>query len=261
MTQHPLPTPDFAPDIIDGQKAQPLLAHLVELRSRLIWCFAVFFVATAVCYGYAGEIYEFLTSPLAKEGANGSRRLIYTGMTEAFTAYLKLAMFGGAFLTVPFIMLQIWLFVSPGLYAKERRAILPFFIAAPFMFLMGACLSFFSFIPLAWKFFLSFEVPQSANGLPIVLEARVAEYLSLTTTFILAFGAVFQLPIVLGLLGRLDIISAKALAKFRKWAIVLILCVAALLTPPDVLSQAALAIPLYCLYEISVLLVTWMQRK
>jgi sec-independent protein translocase protein TatC len=253
----------FLTTVIDGrneQSAQPLIAHLVELKRRVIWSLVVFFIAAAVCYGFSTQIYAFLTHPL-EQGPNATtHRLIYTGLTEAFTTYIKVSMFGGIFLTVPFIMVQIWLFMSPGLYSNERRAILPFFIFAPFLFVAGACFSFFVFIPLAWKFFLSFESPATAGGLPIILEARVAEYLSLTTTFILSFGLAFQLPIVLGLMGKLNLIQAKALARFRKWALVLILCVAALLAPPDVLSQVALAIPLYCLYEISVWLVTWMQR-
>ncbi len=241
--------------------AQPLISHLIELKRRVIWSVVVFFIAACVCYGFSSEIYAFLTEPLAQGVAGESRRLIYTSLTEAFSTYLKVAMFGGIILTVPFIMVQIWLFMAPGLYPHERKAILPFFLAAPVLFVMGACVSFFAFIPAAWKFFLSFETPQPANGLPIVLEARVAEYLNLTTTFILAFGFAFQLPIVLGLLGRLGIVQAKALARFRKWALVIILTIAALLTPPDVISQSALAIPLYCLYEISVWLVRWMQRS
>jgi sec-independent protein translocase protein TatC len=243
-----------------GQSAQPLIAHLVELKKRVIWSLIVFFIMAGICYGFSTQIYAFLTHPLEQGPNAASHRLIYTGLTEAFSTYIKVAMFGGIFLTVPFIMVQIWLFIAPGLYERERRAILPFFIVSPVLFVMGACFSFFVFIPLAWKFFLSFETPQVAGGLPIILEARVAEYLSITTNFILAFGAAFELPIVLGLLGKLDLIQAKSLAQFRKWALVIILCVAALLAPPDVLSQVALAIPLYCLYEISVWLVTWMQR-
>jgi len=242
-------------------KAQPLIAHLVELRRRLIWSIGVFFIASCICYYFAPDIYGFLTRPLMQGSAPGARRLIYTDLTEAFTTYVKVAMFGGGFITVPFIMLQVWLFMKPGLYPGERKSILPFFIAAPVLFVMGATLSFFVFIPSAWKFFLSFEVPESSGNLPIVLEARVADYLSLTTTFILAFGLAFQLPIVLGLLGRMNIIQAEALAKFRKWALVIILSIAAILTPPDVISQSALAIPLYCLYEISILLVRLMQRS
>ena len=242
------------------QSAQPLIDHLIELKRRVIWCVVVFFIAACVCYAFSTQIYAFLTYPLEQGSAGSARRLIFTGLTEAFSTYLKVAMFGGIVLTVPFIMLQIWLFMAPGLYPSERKAVLPFFVAAPILFSLGACISFFLFIPAAWKFFLSFETPAPTTGLPIVLEARVADYLSLTTTFILAFGFAFQLPIVLGLMGRLGMVKAKALAGFRKWAVVIILSIAALLTPPDVISQAALAIPLYCLYEISVWLVAWMQR-
>ena len=244
--------------------AQPLMAHLIELRRRLIYSIAMFIVATGACYFFAEHIYAYLTQPLAEQKGNmgaATHRLIYTGLTEAFTTYLKVALFSGAVLTVPFIMLQVWLFMAPGLYGHERRSILPYFIMAPLLFLFGAALSFYGVIPMAWRFFLSFETPQPDIGMPIVLEARVAEYLSLTTTLIFAFGMAFQLPIVLGLLGRLGIIRSAMLARFRKWALVLVLIVAAILTPPDVLSQIALAIPLYCLYEISIILVRVQERK
>jgi sec-independent protein translocase protein TatC len=236
---------------------QPLIAHLVELRNRLLWVFGTFGIATCACYFFAADIYAFLTDPLAHLPHAEHRRLIYTGLTEAFTTYLKVALFAGGLLTVPVMLLHVWLFVAPGLYARERNAVLPFFIAAPILFVMGACLAFYGVIPIAWAFFLSFETPQPSNGLPIVLEARVGEYLSLTMTLIFAFGLAFQLPILLGVLGRLGVVNASHLVRFRKWALVLILIVAAILTPPDVLSQSALAIPLYCLYEMSIWLVKW----
>lgn len=242
--------------------AQPLIAHLTELRKRLIHTVIVFTLVMIVAYYFAADIYAFLTEPLAGQSGNmPDRRLIYTGLTEAFTTYLKLALFASGMATVPFIMLQIWLFMAPGLYPSEKRRVLPFFVAAPILFALGAGLCFFVVIPIAWEFFLSFEIQQPAKGLPIILEARVGEYLSLTMTLIFAFGFAFQLPVILGLLAQFGILRAEHLMRFRRWAVVLILIVAAILTPPDILSQTALAIPLYCLYEISIALVRAMQRK
>lgn len=244
--------------------SQPLMAHLIELRKRLIYSIFMFIIASGVCYFFAENIYAYLTQPLADQKGHmgaATQRLIYTGLTEAFTTYLKVALFSGAVLTVPFIMLQIWLFMAPGLYPHERRSILPYFIVAPILFVFGAALSFYGVIPMAWRFFLSFEAPQPNVGMPIILEARVAEYLSLTTTLIFAFGMAFQLPVVLGLLGRLGAVKAVMLARFRKWAFVLVLIMAAVLTPPDVLSQLSLAIPLYCLYEMSIILVRSQERS
>lgn len=234
---------------------QPLLVHLFELRNRLLWVVGMFAFTTAIAYVYAADIYGFLTQPLAHLHSTTQRRLIYTGLTEAFTTYLRVALFAGGLASVPMMLWQTWRFIAPGLYPAERRAVLPFFIAAPLLFIAGAALAFYGVIPLAWDFFLSFETQQPSNGLPIVLEARVAEYLSLTMTLIFAFGLAFQLPIVLGLLGRLGVVQAAQLAAFRKWAVVIILIIAAILTPPDILSQTALAIPLYCLYEMSIWLV------
>lgn len=243
-------------------KAQPLMAHLVELRSRLIWSVLVFASATILCYFFAADIYGLLTDPLKDITVNTPRRMIYTSLTEAFVTYLKVALFAGGFITVPFVMLQIWLFMAPGLYPKERKSVLPFFIASPILFLAGAALAFWGVIPIAWKFFLSFETPLPSNGLPIILEARVGEYLSLTMNMIFAFGLAFQMPVVLGLLGKFGIIKAEQLARYRKWSVVIILAVSAVLTPStDMISQAALAIPLYCLYEMTIWLVRALENK
>lgn len=244
--------------------AQPLMAHLIELRRRLLHSAIVFLLATGACYFFAANIYGFLTQPLAAaHNGGGAHRLIYTNLTEAFVTYLKVALFAGGVLTVPFILWQIWSFMAPGLYPAERKAVLPFFLCAPILFVLGGLLAFYGVIPAAWDFFVSFETPpQAGNSLPIVLEARVADYLSLTTTMIFAFGLAFQLPIVLGLLGKLGVVKARTLARGRKWAVVAILVFAAVITPtPDMVSQTALAIPLYFLFEMSIWLVRYLEKS
>jgi len=240
---------------------QPLLAHLIELRQRFIWSLLAIVVGFAVCYYFAPEIYGFLVKPLAQATEGEHRRLIYTGLTEAFLTYVKLALWAGCFLAFPVIAIQIWIFVAPGLYKNERSAFLPFLVATPVLFMMGAAIAYYLVFPMAWKFFLSFEMPASPDNLPIQLEARVSEYLSLSMTIILAFGIAFQLPVVLILLTRAGLLSAAKLSKFRRYAIVLIFIVAAILTPPDVISQISLAVPLLVLYELSILGAKWVEKK
>lgn len=232
---------------------QPLLAHLLELRKRLIWSLAALILGFCVCYYFAPQIYEFLVRPLAEATAGEQRRLIYTGLTEAFITYIKLAFWAGMMLVFPIIATQIWLFVAPGLYTHERKAFLPFLIATPVMFTLGAALAYYFVFPMAWHFFLSFETPAAAGGLPIQLEARVSEYLSLAMTIIFAFGLTFLMPVLLVLLVRVGVLKAQQLAEFRRFAIVLNFVVAAVLTPPDVISQLCLAIPLCLLYEASII--------
>lgn len=239
---------------------QPLLAHLVELRKRLMWSLLAILLAFGLCYAFAPEIYGFLVQPLADVTEGEPRRLIYTGLTEAFVTYIKLALWAGCFLAFPVIAAQIWMFVAPGLYKHERRAFLPFLVATPILFLLGAAMAYYFVFPMAWKFFLSFEVGAGPGSLPIQLEARVSEYLSLSMTIIFAFGLAFQLPIFLLLLTRIGLLSAAKLAKFRRYAIVLIFIVAAVITPPDVISQVSLAVPLMILYEISVLAARWVEK-
>ncbi|MDD5587367.1 MAG: twin-arginine translocase subunit TatC [Alphaproteobacteria bacterium] len=245
---------------MDKLESQPLLAHLIDLRQRLIYSLLAILVAFVVCYFFAPEIYTFLVRPLAKATGDESRRLIYTGLTEAFITYIKLALWAGCFLAFPVIAAQIWLFVAPGLYKSERRAFLPFLIASPLLFMMGAAMAYYAVFPMAWKFFLSFEVPAAPGSLPIQLEARVSEYLSLSMTIIFAFGLAFQLPVILVLLTRIGLLSAAKLSQFRRYAIVIIFVVAAVITPPDVISQISLAVPMLLLYEVSILAARWVEK-
>jgi sec-independent protein translocase protein TatC len=238
--------------------AMPLVAHLIELRRRLIYALAAFLFTFCIAYVFSDRLFLFLVKPLASLFSDeGSRRLIYTGLTEAFITYLKIALFTAAFISFPIIASQIWMFVAPGLYSQERRTFLLFLIATPLLFLLGAFFAYYVVIPNAWKFFLSFETSAQPGMLAIQLEARVHEYLSLVMQLILAFGFSFQLPIILMLLVRLGILSTKVLAKNRKYAFLIIMIVSAFLTPPDVLSMLGLAFPLYLLYELSL----WMMYR
>ena len=240
---------------------QPLLAHMIELRKRLIYSLLSVIVGFTISYFFAPEIYGFLVRPLANATQGDTHRLIYTGLTEAFLTYVKLALWMGCFLAFPMIATQIWMFVAPGLYKEERRAFLPFLIATPVFFLTGAAVAYYVVFPLAWKFFLSFELPPTNGALPLQLEARVSEYLSLSMTVIFAFGMAFELPVILVLLARVGILSSTQLAQFRRYAIVLIFIVAAIITPPDVVSQLSLAVPMVMLYELAIWGARWVEKK
>lgn len=234
---------------------QPLIQHLMELKRRVIISVLTFLAATIAAYEFAPEIYGFLVRPLAEAfGSPEHRRLIYTNLTEAFVAYIKLAVFAGFFASFPVIATQFYLFLAPGLYKRERRAMIPYLVASPVLFLIGAAFVYYFIFPAAWKFFLGFETAAHSGGLPIQLETRVADYLSLVMHLILAFGVSFQLPVILILMVRAGLMDVATLKRGRRYAIVIIVTVAAFITPPDVFSQIALSVPLYLLYELSILL-------
>ena len=246
-----------------ADKEMPLVAHLLELRSRLLWSFLFFVVSFIVLYPLSQNLFAYLVKPLADllsdENAVGeARRLIYTGLPEAFLTYLKVTLFAAFFISFPLLAIQIWRFIMPGLYQNERSTFFIFMVATPFLFTVGAGFAFYGIIPMAWKFFLSYESSAAVTGLAIQLEARVSEYLSMTLQMMIAFGLCFQLPLILLLLAKLGVLTSRSLAEKRRYAIVLILIASAILTPPDVLSMMGLAIPLYGLYELSILLVRFL---
>lgn len=246
------------PPIKDNSE-MTLVEHLTELRSRLMWAVLAFVLLSCVSYSFAEQIYRFLVMPLADVLEGENRRLIYTGLTEVFFTYMKLSLFMGGFLAFPVIAVQIWAFIAPGLYKNEKRAFLPFLIATPILFFVGAAFAYYVVFPLAWQFFSGFENPGiSGDGLPIVLETRVSEYLSLVTKLIFAFGICFELPVLLLILARVGIVTANNLAAKRKYALIMAFVIGAVLTPPDIISQISLAIPMLGLYELSIFMIRLM---
>ncbi|MCI5050377.1 MAG: twin-arginine translocase subunit TatC [Rickettsiales bacterium] len=251
---------DSAEDM-DASRA-PLIEHLIELKHRVTIMVIAWVIAFGGCYYVVDEIYAFLVSPLADSFASGEqRRLIYTSLTETFFTYLRLACYSAFFVAFPIIAAQFYLFLAPGLYKNEKFVLAPYLIISPILFFAGAALAYFYVLPMAWQFFIGFETGQGPHGLPIQLEAKVSEYLSLVIQIIVAFGLSFQLPVALTLLARVGMVRTKTLKKSRKYAVVIMITAAAILTPPDVISQIALFIPLYLLYEISILLCHSMEAK
>jgi sec-independent protein translocase protein TatC len=252
-------------DEVDKSSA-PLMEHLIELRSRLMWSLGGFFIAFLVCFFFAKQLFNLLVIPFKWAVAwagigDGHVELIYTAPQEFFFTQIKLAMFGGLVIAFPLIATQIYKFIAPGLYKNERNAFLPFLIASPILFLTGAALVYFFFTPMVMWFFLAMQQTGEDGQVQISLLPKVSEYLSLIMTLIFSFGLVFQLPVVTSLMTRVGMLSSTALADKRKWAIVIAFVVAAVLTPPDPVSQIGLAVPTILLYEISIWTARMIERS
>jgi len=247
----------------DREQSGSFVSHLTELRSRLIKSFLFLLFTFVICYIFSAEIYNFLVKPYSSVVIenNLDRRLIFTALHEAFLTYLKVAFFASIFITSPIFLTQLWKFIAPGLYKNEKKALLPYLILTPLLFIFGGMLVYYLVMPLAIKFFLTFETVADPNSIAIQLEAKVNEYLSLIMRLIFAFGISFQLPVVLSLLARAGFIDSHYLETRRKYFVVIIFAAAAVLTPPDPITQIGLALPLLILYELSILAVKMIEKR
>ncbi|WP_240932478.1 twin-arginine translocase subunit TatC [Pelagibius litoralis] len=244
----------------------PLLDHLIELRQRMLWSVGSLLLMFLVCFFFAEYVFDFLAQPLADvllDGREDSRppRLIFTNLTEVFFTYVKVAFFAAAFICCPIFLVQLWLFVAPGLYKHEKSAFAPFLAATPVLFFVGGSLVYFIIFPLVVEFFIAFETTGGNGNLPIELEQRVSEYFSLMMKLIFAFGLCFQLPVIMTLLARVGLATSKGMAAKRKYAIVGVFIFAAIFTPPDPISQLSLAIPIIILYEISIYMAKIVEKR
>lgn len=248
-----------------NDKKMPLLDHLIELRQRLLYSVAGLIVAFLICFYFASDLFNFLVQPLVdiwrENGQMEERRFIFTALQEKFFTDIKVAFFAALFFSFPLIAGQVWMFVAPGLYKNEKRAFLPFLVATPILFFLGGAFVYYFVMPVAWDFFISYGEHSGAGGPTIQLEAKVGEYLALAMRLIFAFGVSFELPVVITLLARAGLATSTGLKQKRRYAIVLAFVAAAILTPPDPLSQISLALPIIVLYEISIISARLIEKK